>query len=527
MKSQILIFLLLFTSYSFGFSQTNEKEALIYGEVYSLKPKENIRFFLWNDVFEMSTKEEPKLDSIIPLNRASVYAGAISPNGRDFNLHISNDILPAWISFEDTLDGFSYGPYLLSPSDSIKIMFDQRKQLVNFGGPSKHSFEMASRLNSLIDQAWFENSNMIDFSAFSDIQPELLSKLSDNNKKFRREVIPILDRSERITKMNQNLALAKSNDFIQTAQYFRSRVSEAAFSTLMIEFYSQIYKKVFYGFYGYYFGDLTEKDPELIDSFSRFFEFMESEIDSLSAIYNPVFSPTYLKMQENRFLGKSMIESKSFFEISKLESNPLIREKILAGYFLQRNVIIKEGLGDFTKFLYEVNDPQLKERLQVWHLASTPGLQVPDYSFIDDSDNEVRISDFKGKIVLINFWLTGCSACKYFNQHHLKRIVDDYKSDSDVIVLSLSLDSKREIWLKSKKSDIYSPNEVIQLWTGYEGKSSDHPYLAYFNITSAPQLQLIDQEGRLFRLGISEKTYSSIKSEIESLKENFSSTIYP
>jgi len=37
---------------------------------------------------------------------------------------------------------------------------------------------------------------------------------------------------------------------------------------------------------------------------------------------------------------------------------------------------------------------------------------VNDFTLLDLDDNEVSLSDFKGKIVVINFWSTGCPPCR-------------------------------------------------------------------------------------------------------------------
>ncbi len=37
---------------------------------------------------------------------------------------------------------------------------------------------------------------------------------------------------------------------------------------------------------------------------------------------------------------------------------------------------------------------------------------VNDFTLLDLDNNEVSLSDFKGKIVVINFWSTGCPPCR-------------------------------------------------------------------------------------------------------------------
>lgn len=519
MKHYTLIILLL-TPLSMALAQSSENGAWIFGEVYSIQPKENIRISLWNDAFKMANSEHPALNSIIPLNPPSIYAGTISQRSRDFNLEIPPNMLPAWIVFEDTLSGFSYGPYLISPSDSIKIKFDQIKQQVIFAGPARQSFEMSLGLSQLLERKLFEIPSMLDFSAQPSPRQELLDRFEANNKRFRRKVIPILTPRERLKKMNQTLPILKEDEFALIEEFYRNRVPETVYNTLINDFISHVYFRIFYGFHGYFFRDLKQSAPELVDIFAQSFSYLENQVDSLASKYPPLISPNYLKMQEYRMLGRAAIDDKSVYEVSHLEEDPDLREAVLTAHFLKRNVIIREGISDLGKFLVEVQNPIFKERLETWYTASTPGLLVPDHAFKDEEGTDIRITDFKGKILLLNIWLTGCSSCRSFNEYHLTKIVQEYQNDPEVSIISLSLDQNRERWLRSKASGHYSPEESIHIWTGYEGNSTEHPYLKYFNITSAPQLQLIDQDGKLTGLGLDDKTYEGIRSEIEKLKNH-------
>ena len=66
---------------------------------------------------------------------------------------------------------------------------------------------------------------------------------------------------------------------------------------------------------------------------------------------------------------------------------------------------------------------------------------VPDFTLNNMADKPVSLSDFKGRIVLVNFWATWCAPCvKEFPS--MMNLVKHFKGD--VVVLAVSYDKDRE-----------------------------------------------------------------------------------
>lgn len=70
------------------------------------------------------------------------------------------------------------------------------------------------------------------------------------------------------------------------------------------------------------------------------------------------------------------------------------------------------------------------------------GQLAPDFALTDLQGNTVRLSDFKGKKVLVNFWATWCPPCRV-EMPHMQKFYEDYQS-KDVVILGVNLTPTEE-----------------------------------------------------------------------------------
>ena len=133
----------------------------------------------------------------------------------------------------------------------------------------------------------------------------------------------------------------------------------------------------------------------------------------------------------------------------------------------------------------------------------------PDFSLKDATGATVKLSDFKGKVVLLNFWATWCGPCKIEIPWFME-FQKSYK-DRDFAVLGISLDE--EGW-DVVKPYIESKKINYQILIGNEQVSQ-----AFGTIDSLPTTLMIDRQGRIASMHIglvSKKTYEQ---EITNLLE--------
>lgn len=133
---------------------------------------------------------------------------------------------------------------------------------------------------------------------------------------------------------------------------------------------------------------------------------------------------------------------------------------------------------------------QLKESFAALK-ATAIGVTAPDFTQNDVDGKPVKLSSFKGKYVLLDFWASWCGPCRQENPN-VVRMYNKYK-DKNFTVLGVSLDRPdgKAAWLSAIKDDGLAWTQVSDL------KFWNNQAAALYFIQSIPQNFLIDPQGKI------------------------------
>lgn len=122
--------------------------------------------------------------------------------------------------------------------------------------------------------------------------------------------------------------------------------------------------------------------------------------------------------------------------------------------------------------------------------------RAPDFTAVDASGKTVRLSDYRGKVVLLNFWATWCAPCKAEVPWFVD-LQNTYKDD--LVVLGVSFDE--DGW-KSVRPFIEERKVNYPVVLAYPGLPEQ-----YRKIESLPATLMIDRDGRIqgTHLGLASK----------------------
>ncbi|RMG02297.1 MAG: TlpA family protein disulfide reductase [Nitrospirae bacterium] len=110
-----------------------------------------------------------------------------------------------------------------------------------------------------------------------------------------------------------------------------------------------------------------------------------------------------------------------------------------------------------------------------------------DFSLPDESGNSVRLSDFRGEVVVLNFWATWCVACLE-EIPSLERFSEEYKA-KDVRVLGISID--RDI----EKLRSYLKRNPIKYKVLHDPQGK--VFVDLLTVKGLPATYIIDPQGRV------------------------------
>lgn len=146
----------------------------------------------------------------------------------------------------------------------------------------------------------------------------------------------------------------------------------------------------------------------------------------------------------------------------------------LLGVYACKTPIANTSVSSKTKGEAEFQQ-YLKEKTAQWK-----GKEAPDFQLADIEGKTFHLSDFKDKIVLLNFWFMDCPPC-ITEISSLKQLHQNY-SNRGVVLVSVALDA-------SDKLAPFCKERQIPYWVLPNGK----PLAEQYKVTVYPTTYLIEK----------------------------------
>ena len=157
----------------------------------------------------------------------------------------------------------------------------------------------------------------------------------------------------------------------------------------------------------------------------------------------------------------------------------------------------------------------IKIKLQIAYQKKEDELTVyakgaPGYNFSlkDTKDQPVSLSDFKGKLVVLDVWAMWCAPC-LAEKPFFQKLEEDFKDRDDIVFIGISHDghAKKGPWKQFVEKKGWTSIELLSDYNQSIGK--------YYKINGIPRFMIFDKEGKIVTVDAPRPSDPGLKRLIE------------
>jgi thiol-disulfide isomerase/thioredoxin len=288
--------------------------------------------------------------------------------------------------------------------------------------------------------------------------------------------------------------------------FYTLRITQSDFATLILDSTEKVHVEGNSQFLGNTYTVTGSPDSKLFwdlnqvskvnyakrDSLQKYFEALmntsggnKKRIDSLNDAIEGPFDT--LVNRQNRYLIQFLKGNlNSFASIAAIQQ--LNADKYLSYYVSLDSALSKKyPTSIYIKLFHD--KVESTERTAI-------GVPAPEISLPDTNGKPINLSDFKGKVVLIDFWASWCGPCRA-SLPGIVKLYEKYKN-KNFTILSVSLDKDKASWISAIHGFHLKWTNISDL------KYWDSKVVQLYNFTGIPFSVLVSADGKILDKNMTE-----------------------
>lgn len=147
----------------------------------------------------------------------------------------------------------------------------------------------------------------------------------------------------------------------------------------------------------------------------------------------------------------------------------------------------------YNDFLGKCQTPVYRDTListYQYYKKMNSGIKAPEFTLRNENGKLISLSDFKGKVIYLDFWGISCAPCLNDIKKHIPMLHKRYEN-KDVVFINICVDSNETKWKNSlNELKIDGVNLIAEGFT-------TNKVCKDYNIDAIPHYLIVDKDGRL------------------------------